>query len=141
MLYIQIFSVVVLIEDTSTILLLQVGGLASLIASAIALEALLSFPEDGIPSQSNERIVDDFTERDLQFNSQAGAGTGIAVSILLMFLGIVVIVMRFLNFGLVNAKSKIFWSIVSEYNARTCAYIHTFRSYIYIIHTDAHIQY
>ena len=90
------------------------GGLASLIASAVALEALLTFPDESISTRSNERIVDDFTVRDLQFNSQAGAGTGIAVSVLLMFLGIAVIVVRFLNFGLVNAKSKIFLSIVSE---------------------------
>lgn len=85
--------------------------MASLIASAIALEALLTFPD---PPRPNQIIVDDLTERDLQFNSQAGAGTGIAVSVLLMFLGIAVIVVRFLNFGLVNAKSKIFLSIVSE---------------------------
>ena len=51
---------------------------------------------------------------DLQFNSQAGAGTGIAVSILLMFIGIGVIIVRFLNIGLINAKHKIFLSIVSE---------------------------
>ena len=93
----------------------QVGGLASLVASAVALEALLTFPEDDISSPPNRDLVDGLTERDLQFNSQAGAGTGIAVSVLLIFLGIAVIVVRFLNFGLINAKSKIFLSIVSEY--------------------------
>ena len=104
----------------------QVGGLASLIASAVALESLLSFPEDAIPTGSNEDLVDGLTERDLQFNSQAGAGTGIAVSVLLIFLGIAVIVVRFLNFGLVNAKSKIFLSIVSEYCTCTCVYTNSY---------------
>ena len=89
----------------------QVGGLASLIASAIALHYLLTVPEGAI--SDTRMLVDNLRERDLQFNSQAGAGTGIAVSILLMFIGIAVIVVRFLNFGLVNAKFKIFLSIVS----------------------------
>jgi hypothetical protein len=100
--------------------------LASLIASAIALEALLTFPEDAIDTRSNQEVAGGLTERDLQFNSQAGAGTGIAVSVLLMFLGIAVIIVRFLNFGLVNAKSKIFLSIVSEYCTCTCVHILTF---------------
>lgn len=85
--------------------------MASLIASSIALHQLLTFPNDAIP---NTRVIaDNLRVRDLQFNSQAGAGTGIAVSVLLIFLGIAVIIVRFLNFGLVNAKFKIFLSLVS----------------------------
>ena len=85
--------------------------MASLIASSIALHQLLTFPENAIP---NTRVIaDNLRLRDLQFNSQAGAGTGIAVSILLIFLGVAVIIVRFLNFGLVNAKFKIFLSLVS----------------------------
>ena len=108
----------------------QVGGLASLVASAVALEALLRVD---LSAPTNRDLVDGLTERDLQFNSQAGAGTGIAVSVLLIFLGIAVIIVRFLNFGLINAKSKIFLSIVSEYSTCTCVYTNS-HSYIY---TDA----
>ena len=87
--------------------------MASFIASCIALNKLLTFPEDGIPVPARRTIAAGMRERDLQFNSQAGAGTGIAVSYLVIILGILVIILRFLNFGLINAKHKIFLSIVS----------------------------
>ena len=83
--------------------------MASLIASSIALHQLLTFTVN----DNTRMIADNLRVRDLQFNSQAGAGTGIAVSVLLIFLGIAVIIIRFLNFGLVNAKFKIFLSLVS----------------------------
>ena len=53
----------------------------------------------------------------LRFNSLAAGVIGIATSILCLIYETVVIILRFLNIGLINYKIKIFLAIVSCYNS------------------------
>ena len=50
----------------------------------------------------------------LLFNSLAAGGVGVGVAVLIVVWEILMVILRFLNIGLINLKIKIFLGIVSD---------------------------
>lgn len=92
---------------------MQVGSIATLIASAIAYDHVKDLPNRNNVALNNlVQSVADINYRSFVFNSIAGGATGIGISILVLIYEMLPIILRFLNIGLINYKIKIFLGIV-----------------------------
>ncbi len=81
-----------------------------LIVAAVSLGLVVALP----PLNNAEIMMATGLNRaTLLLNSYAAGGIGIGVAVLIVVWEIVMIILRFLNIGLLNIKSKIFLIIVS----------------------------
>lgn len=82
-----------------------------------------------VPSNTDEAIQSlvGFNYVSMIFNSLSAGGTGVGISLLFMIYEVVVIILRFLNIGLVNLKIKIFLGIVSKFDVKVAKHFYVRR--------------
>lgn len=103
---------------------LKVFSVGVIVAAAVALGLVQGLPSSFTDDPRTRMEISNatgFNTETLLFNSNLGGGIGIAAAILTIIYEIVVIVLRFLNIGLVNLKIKIFLIIVRPLG---CMYTH-----------------
>ena len=84
-----------------------------LIASAVSLGLVAALPSFNLVSRAIISTQTDVNAETLLFNSYSGGGVGVGSAVLIIVWEILMIILRFLNIGLLNVKSKIFLVIVS----------------------------
>ena len=93
----------------------QVLAVGVLIASAVSLGLVAALPPF-TDMQTSRVIIERMTDVNavtLFFNSYSGGGVGVGSAVLIIVWESLMIILRFLNIGLLNIKSTVFLVIVS----------------------------
>lgn len=95
----------------------QAVSVGVLVASAVCLGLVAALPAFSNAERAQIMAMTNLNRQTLLFNSYAGGGIGVGVAVLIVVWEILMIVLRFLNIGLLNIKSKIFLVIVRKCRA------------------------